>query len=202
MYKVFTNSATVCIASASQQDVSLQGFLVYCEPDDRLIRNVIGSALRLPEKFMLLSENPDQLFARFASHFTLIEAAGGIVRNSKGDMLFIIRYGKYDLPKGKIESGESAETAAVREVAEETGIVAVSKGKMLYETYHTYKINGDHILKRTRWFDMQAEGTPTGSPQLSESISEIIWVRKDAVRDILPLTYPALADMLFHEYSG
>jgi 8-oxo-dGTP pyrophosphatase MutT (NUDIX family) len=55
----------------------------------------------------------------------LIEAAGGLVLNERGNLLMIFRRGKWDLPKGKRDAGESIETCAVREVEEETGLVGV-----------------------------------------------------------------------------
>ncbi len=42
------------------------------------------------------------LLSSFLSMFKIIEAAGGIVKNEKGESLFIFRRGKWDLPKGKI----------------------------------------------------------------------------------------------------
>src|SRR4051812_48020306 len=54
--------------------------------------------------------------------FTIIRAAGGLVVNDGGEMLFIFRRGKWDLPKGKLEEGEDLEECAVREVEEETGL--------------------------------------------------------------------------------
>jgi 8-oxo-dGTP pyrophosphatase MutT (NUDIX family) len=60
-------------------------------------------------------------------------AAGGVVfrRAPNGDIEVAIihrpRYDDWTLPKGKLESGETLEDAAVREVAEETGI-AVERG--------------------------------------------------------------------------
>ena len=58
----------------------------------------------------------------FSCMFRFIEAAGGLVQNSNGDYLIIFRYGKWDLPKGKLETNERIQDAALREVSEETGI--------------------------------------------------------------------------------
>jgi 8-oxo-dGTP diphosphatase len=58
-----------------------------------------------------------------------------IVRDGKGRCLLIRRSsesrhwpGKWDLPGGKVDAGESFDTALVREIAEETGLKAVLKG--------------------------------------------------------------------------
>jgi len=53
-------------------------------------------------------------------------AAGGVVFRRRTDRAEIVlikdRYGKWTLPKGKLEPGEDSVTAALREIAEETGV--------------------------------------------------------------------------------
>ncbi|MEI7526764.1 MAG: NUDIX domain-containing protein, partial [Mariniphaga sp.] len=73
-------------------------------------------------------------FRDFISMFKYIPAAGGLVKNEKGEFLFIHRLGFWDLPKGKIDKKDlreplssigdnpSARNAAIREVKEETGL--------------------------------------------------------------------------------
>ena len=51
-----------------------------------------------------------------------VRAAGGVVEASDGSLLAIVRNGRYDLPKGKVELGETLLQAAHREVEEETGL--------------------------------------------------------------------------------
>ena len=51
--------------------------------------------------------------------YTLIEAAGGLVVNDEGKILMILRRGKWDLPKGKLDENETIEKCAEREVIEE-----------------------------------------------------------------------------------
>ena len=57
---------------------------------------------------------------------TKIIAAGGLVTNKHNELLMIFRRAKWDLPKGKLDEGESIEACAVREVEEETGIKNIS----------------------------------------------------------------------------
>jgi 8-oxo-dGTP diphosphatase len=64
-----------------------------------------------------------------------VKAAGGVVTRQDDDgPLFLVvhrpRYDDWSLPKGKLEPGESPEAAAVREIAEETG-VTVRLGRAL-----------------------------------------------------------------------
>lgn len=57
-------------------------------------------------------------------HTVYVRAAGGIVTAPDGTMLLILRNGRWDLAKGKVEPGETLLQAALREVQEETGIKA------------------------------------------------------------------------------
>ena len=88
--------------------------------------------------------------------FTLIQAAGGLVKEPSGDMLFIFRRGKWDLPKGKLDAGEPIDQCALREVKEETALKEVQLAEPLVITYHTYDEDGKHILKETHWYLMLA----------------------------------------------
>ena len=90
----------------------------------------------------------------FCSKFIMIEAAGGLVFNKDGHILMIFRNGKWDLPKGKLEIGESVEECAKREVEEECGIYGLDIIEKLLDTYHTYKLKGNKILKKTYWYKM------------------------------------------------
>ena len=51
-----------------------------------------------------------------------VRAAGCVVHDDAGNMLLISRNNRWDLPKGKVEPGETLLQAALREVEEETGI--------------------------------------------------------------------------------
>src|SRR5579872_5949786 len=48
----------------------------------------------------------------FWKKFMLVQAAGGLVTNGKGEVLFMFRRGKWDLPKGKLDPGETPEHCA------------------------------------------------------------------------------------------
>ena len=76
-------------------------------------------------------------FKRVFRSYTKIGAAGGIVQRKKS-ILVIHRLGKWDLPKGKIEKGESPEVAGYREIEEECGIEGHALTDVIGETYHTY----------------------------------------------------------------
>jgi 8-oxo-dGTP pyrophosphatase MutT (NUDIX family) len=109
--------------------------------------------------------------------------------------LFIKRFGKWDLPKGKIEAGESPGQAALREVLEECGIRATLY-QALPSTYHIYTLDGTRILKRTWWFSMGYSGEPATVPQREEGITEAIWLVPSRFDMVLDNTYRSLAALL------
>lgn len=138
----------------------------------------------------------EKLKKAFFKHFHLIEAAGGIVQNDKKELLFIHRLGKWDLPKGKMEKGETPETCAVREVEEETGVTGLKLKKRTGETYHTYNDFGKHNLKITHWFYITCPSKQTLVPQAEEHIGEIKWVKTKDIKELLSDTYPSIKDIL------
>lgn len=128
------------------------------------------------DSITIFSEDLEQLWGDFCSNFKLIEAAGGCVFNAQDELLVIYRRGSWDLPKGKIDPGETPEQAAVREVEEETGIGEISLGKFLGHTYHTYRDPKERrILKRTYWYRMQTPQKDL-TPQTEEDIEVAEWV--------------------------
>src|SRR5438067_1038745 len=103
-----------------------------------------------------MSDNADVSWQIFISYCRLSEAAGGLVMNEEQEYLIILRHGKWDLPKGKLEYDETPEQAAVREVGEECGIEPPEIIKPLEKTFHTYELKGKRTLKKTHWFLMKS----------------------------------------------
>lgn len=126
----------------------------------------------------------------------MIKAAGGLVKNERGEYLFIFRNGKWDLPKGKIEEGEKTRIAAVREVEEECGIPIQSSGKKLSNTYHIYELNQQKILKKTSWYTMKAQYQVKLVPQIEEGITEARWLGLGDLMMIRQNTYPLIRDLI------
>ena len=110
-----------------------------------------------------------------------IIAGGGLVQNEAGEMLLMFRRGVWDMPKGKLDKGETIEQCAVREVEEETGLQQISLGKFIFTTYHDYfdKWTKKDVLKETHWFAMHVTGNQTLVPQAEEDIEEIVWVKPE-----------------------
>ncbi|MFO8054882.1 MAG: NUDIX domain-containing protein [Bacteroidales bacterium] len=124
---------------------------------------------------IVLQGDIEYLKRYFFRIYPKIEAAGGAVFNEYDELLMILRKGKWDLPKGKKEEGETPELSAIREVMEETGIDQPEVKSQLPCTYHMYVLNGQWVVKQTRWFLMHAQKQPL-VPQTIESITMARWV--------------------------
>ncbi len=111
-----------------------------------------------------------------------VRAAGCVVHDEAGNMLLIQRNGRWDLPKGKVEPGETLLQAALREVEEETGITPLpaTRYPLPTKTYHIFNLYGGWHLKQTSWFAARTVGVmPEGTPQGEEGIAEVVWVKPD-----------------------
>ena len=129
-------------------------------------------------------------------HFKVIVAAGGVIENEAGEILFIFRNGKWDLPKGKAEEGESAEETALREVFEECG-VKVKINALLASIWHTYTHKSKEVLKCTFWYTMQNLDNSAQMPQLEEGIEKIAWLSQNEIPEkIYPNTYASIIETL------
>jgi mutator protein MutT len=128
-----------------------------------------------------------------------IIAAGGIVENEKGEILMMSRRGFWDLPKGKLDEGESIEACAVREVQEETGLQNVELISFLCKTQHEYfdKWINEDVAKETWWYLMKSSSLEKLIPQTEEDIEQLIWVNKKEMDKYLVNTYPSIKEVLF-----
>lgn len=145
---------------------------------------------------ILLDKDLNKLKKSFYKHFTVIAAAGGVVVNTDEDILFIFRRGKWDLPKGKLDDGETLEQCAVREVEEETGLKNIKLLEKVTTTYHTYTQFGKHILKESHWYKMRCSDEQELVPQTEEDITEIKWVNKSDLEKYSSNTYQTILEVL------
>jgi len=187
MYKVFVNEKKLLLSKQSENLEKTLGYenVTSLEIALDLLENTSVKELNV------FGENIDEIWREFQKLFRIIEAAGGIVSNPDGDILFIKRLGKWDLPKGKMEKGESREESAVREIEEETGLQNVELLSFINTTYHIYiERNGDKVLKCTHWFEMNFDGEDTSKPQIEEGITEVAWKNTLQIEEeVFPSTF-------------
>lgn len=155
------------------------------------------------DKFIaIITPNPEATFNSLKSQFKVVLAAGGVVEGRNGELLMIELRNRWDLPKGHIEAGESEGVAAIREVEEETGIVAKIIGKEpIAVTWHAYNTYGSWELKRTSWWHMRAQSSAV-TPQLEEGIAKVAWCTEGEVRERLKKSYPTIKYVVETLYSN
>jgi ADP-ribose pyrophosphatase YjhB (NUDIX family) len=128
----------------------------------------------------------------------IIIAGGGIVTNELGELLMIFRRGKWDLPKGKLDAGETIEECAVREVTEETGVSNLQLGNLIAVTKHEYfdKFQQQDVLKESHWYSMKVAGVPALIAQTEEDITAIEWTKPEEIRARLQNSFDTIIEVL------
>ncbi len=140
---------------------------------------------------LFLCNSPEEAFNNFCREFRRLRAAGGVVENSRGEKLMIKRNGRWDLPKGHLEYGETIEQCAVREVEEETAITNITLGSKITETLHAYILRSEWAIKTTHWYHMSSDCTHTKG-QSEEGIEEVAWCSAQQIEENLQSTYPTI----------
>ncbi len=199
MYKVFFENRIVYLTDDFAKVFKYNYGLFYKFYDKEELKQLVKlfGYLTKIKKLFIFHKDIDHLFSQFSSLFTVIEAAGGVVRSKSGKILVINRYGKWDLPKGKIDDGETSEQAALREISEECGIWNLTLREKVTTTYHTYLLNGSPVLKKVIWYDVAYSGDEANvKPQTEEDIREVLWLIPDDIPIILGNTYLSIIEVL------
>lgn len=146
-------------------------------------------------KICIPDDDVEATYRRVCSQFYEVNAAGGLVRNKRGDYLLISRFGLWDLPKGHQEQGEDIAVCAMREVEEETGIHELELHKLICVTDHCYFRAGKWHLKHTWWYDMLYTNPLDLTPQSEEDITKAAWVARSSLPPYLVNTFPSIAEV-------
>ena len=148
------------------------------------------------DSIKIVSSDLNTLLELFKSKFYYIEAAGGFIEKDN-EFLFIHRQGIWDLPKGKLEKGETIKNAAIRECEEECGIKQLIITKQLSSSFHLYKYKKGFALKQSYWFYMKSDYSKKLTPQIEEDIDEVKWFSKHEIETIiLNHTYYTIKDVI------
>ena len=119
-------------------------------------------------------------------------AGGVLVRRLRGAwyVAAIRPAGKPDgiwaLPKGHIDSGETGEGTALREVLEETGASGRSLGK-LGDVRYTFTWEGERVFKVVSFFLVRYESGKLGEipDAFRHEVEEVRWLRLDDAPRVL-----------------
>ncbi|MEA1786847.1 NUDIX domain-containing protein [Arenibacter sp. GZD96] len=186
MYKVFVNENPLILTNRLSDTINGKYFLLNGIAINEAIEALSKGKM---EEAFIYHPNHEEILKKFAKKIPLVVAAGGVVTNKSGKVLFIYRNDKWDLPKGKVEKGESIEEAALREVIEETGVQDLKIENFLQATYHIFKRNGKYKLKEVHWFSMSTnyKGDLTGN--LEEGIEKVKWKGPKKIKRALQNSY-------------
>lgn len=195
MYKVFVNDKPLFLTNQIEKETDFQLFLLESIDIEQLIIKMFQNKIR---KAYLYYPDEKAILKKMKEKIPVCKAGGGLVYNQKGEVLFIFRNGKWDLPKGGIEKGEEIEDTAMREVEEETGVGQLKIKRKLQKTYHVFKRNGKYKLKVTHWFEMHTKFDGKTTPQLKEGIEKAVWLKPDEVKAALKNSFENIK-LLFEE---
>jgi 8-oxo-dGTP pyrophosphatase MutT (NUDIX family) len=116
-------------------------------------------------------------------------SAGGVVYCQDGDnglrvLLILDKHDNWGFPKGHPEDGEDEEQAALREIAEETGLNCTLGPLVQRIEYPVFK-KGEWRHKSVSYF-LVRHACAELTPQLDEGITQARWVSPDEALSLLP----------------
>ena len=178
MYKVFVNNKPIILTSKVEKETNFKNYLLKTVHIGKVIKDLKNTNL---ESARLIDKDENKLLKNFLKLLPNVVAGGGKVYNDKGEVLFIYRNDKWDLPKGGAQRRETIDQTAIREVEEETGVTGLIITKPLEMTYHIFKRNGRHKIKVTYWFEMKTNFSGELVPQEKEGITKVEWLTKEQI---------------------
>ena len=186
MYKVFVNERPLILTDKIVESAEGEYFMMN---DDAVQTAVESLSKKKLSKAFIYHPNIEEILNKFAAKIPLTVAAGGVVTNPQGKVLFIYRNKKWDSPKGKIKKKESLEECALREVKEETGVKGLRIENHLRTTYHVFKRKGKYHLKEVHWYAMKTDYSGKLKGQKSEGIKKVKWKGPRKIQKALKKSY-------------
>jgi len=197
MYKVFINDKPLFLTNTVEKETDFQMFLLETVDFEQLIIKMFNNKI---DKASLYHPDEKLALKMLKEKIPVAKAGGGLVYNKDGNVLFIFRNGKWDLPKGGIEKGEEIENTAMREVEEETGVTGLKIIDKLQKTYHVFKRHGQFKLKVTHWYEMKTNYSGLLEGQENEGITKVAWLNPEEIKEALKNSYENIK-LLFEEHN-
>lgn len=184
------------VVHITRERPSVESHIVEADKSGAVSRAKIVKKVETCKSITILAPDPDLTFERLKVKFKVVQAAGGVVTNERGELLMIRLRERWDLPKGHVDKGEGSLTAALREVREETGIIAQAlDNEPLATTWHAYNVYGPWELKSTNWWTMRyVDGE--AKPQHEEGITRVEWVASSELGEHLKSSYPTINEVM------
>jgi len=186
MYRVFVNDKPIILTTEVSPENNFKNYLLSTVNIGKVIKELNSTSIK---EVHFIGKKEETLINKFLKKLPNVIAGGGKVINDNGEVLFIFRNKKWDLPKGKAEQKETIEETALREVEEETGVSGLSITKPIKTTYHIFKRNGKHKIKVTYWFEMKTSYNGSLTPQENEGITKVAWLNQEECTKALENSY-------------
>ena len=193
MIKIFVGDKPIILTTLVEPEIDFKNYLLKSVNIGKVIKELENTKLK---SVRLIHKNEKKLLKLFLKLLPNVIAGGGKAYNDKGDILFIYRNGKWDLPKGKAEKRETIDKTAIREVEEETGVKNLEIVKPLETTYHIFKRNGKYRIKVTYWFEMKTTYDGPLQPQENEGITKVEWLGSGASKMALVNSYANIKGLI------
>lgn len=200
MYKVFVNDVPIILSTEENLGEQYVSIPIKKAKIKRIIRKITAGELFYVH---LYHNKEEKLLKHLKKKLKTVVAGGGLVYNPKGEVLFIYRNKKWDLPKGKAEKGETIEETALREVEEETQVEGLRINRFLQRTFHIIN-RGDndkkYKLKETYWYEMKTDFEGELIPQKDEGITKVKWKNFEKTQKALRKSYENIKLLFPKEY--
>jgi 8-oxo-dGTP pyrophosphatase MutT (NUDIX family) len=197
MYKVFLNDVPIILSTQKKIGANYASFPIKTVDIKQVIEDISSKKIQYVN---LYHKKEEKLLHHLKKKLKVIVAAGGLVYNDKKEILFIHRKGRWDLPKGKVDKGESLEEGAKREVEEETGVRNLEVVRLIDTTYHILKRNGKYRLKETYWYEMRTDYDGELVPQTEEDIKKVKWKNFQKSQTAIHKSYENIKLLFPQEY--
>ena len=186
MSKIYVGDKSIILTTTVEPEIDFKNYKLKTVNIEEVIKMLSKKDI---QSVRLYGKKESKLLKRFLKLLPNVIAGGGKVYNAAGDVLFIFRNDKWDLPKGKAENKETIDKTAIREVEEETGVKGLSITKPLEMTYHIFKRNGKYRIKITYWFEMHTSYNGPLIPQEAEGITKVAWLNPTQINEAMKNSY-------------